>query len=138
MRTKFSLGLFLACVLFASVSSQSAYSRDLVSTARSYIGQNPTGRSRLWCAAFMDLALRRSGYKGGGNLAMGYKNYGPRIPGPAVGALAIMGRRGGGHVGVVSGIDPNGNPIIISGNRRRVVDEAAYPRRRIIAYVMPQ
>jgi hypothetical protein len=48
-----------------------------------------------------------------------------------------MGRRGGGHVGVVSGIDPNGNPIVISGNHNHTVAEAVYPRRRIITYVVP-
>jgi hypothetical protein len=46
------------------------------------------------------------------------------------------GRRGG-HVGVVSGIDPNGNPIIISGNHGHRVGEGVYPRGRIYAYVMP-
>jgi hypothetical protein len=48
-----------------------------------------------------------------------------------------MGRRGGGHVGVVSGIDPAGNPIIISGNHNHEVAESVYPRGRIYAYVMP-
>jgi hypothetical protein len=48
-----------------------------------------------------------------------------------------MGRRGGGHVGVVSGVDANGNPIVISGNHNHTVAESVYPRGRIIAYVMP-
>ena len=88
----------------------------LVSEARKYIGTNPTGRGSLWCGAFMDLVLKRTGHTGGGNLASGYARYGTRVSGPQVGAIAVMGRRGGGHVGVVSGIDPNGNPIIVSGN----------------------
>jgi len=45
--------------------------------------------------------------------------------------------KNGGHVGVVSGVDPHGNPIIISGNHGRKVGEAIYPRSRVIAYVMP-
>ena len=49
--------------------------------------------------------------RGGGNLASGYAHYGHRVSGPQIGAIAIMGRRGGGHVGVVSGIDANGNPV---------------------------
>ena len=48
-----------------------------------------------------------------------------------------MGRNGGGHVGVVSGVDANGNPIIISGNHNRRVAESVYPKGRIITYVMP-
>ena len=54
-----------------------------------------------------------------------------------LGAIAVMSRRGGGHVGVVSGIDANGNPIIISGNHGNRVAESTYPRGRIYAYVMP-
>lgn len=114
----------------------------LVSEARKYIGTNPTGRGSLWCGAFMDLVLKRTGHPGGGNLASSYAHYGTRVSGPQVGAIAVMGRRGGGHVGVVSGIDPNGNPIIISGNTRmgggpHSTLEHAYPRSRIYAYRMP-
>jgi len=112
-------------------------SNSLVSEARKYIGTNPTGRGSLWCGAFMDLVLKRTGHNGGGNLASAYARYGTRVSGPQVGAIAVMGRRGGGHVGVVSGIDPNGNPIIISGNHNRTTAESVYPRTRISAYVLP-
>ena len=110
---------------------------SLVAEARKYIGTNPTGRSSLWCGAFMDMVLRRTGHKGGGNLALGYTHYGHRVAGPQIGAIAVMGRKGGGHVGVVSGIDANGNPIIVSGNHNHTVAESVYPRSRISAYVMP-
>lgn len=110
---------------------------DLVAEARRYIGGNPTGRKSLWCGAFMDMVLKKTGHKGGGNLARAYARYGHRVSGPQVGAIAVMTRRGGGHVGVVSGIDASGNPIIISGNHNDTVAEATYPRSRIIAYVMP-
>jgi uncharacterized protein (TIGR02594 family) len=119
-------------------SSAGFGSSSLVSTARDYLGTNPTGRGRLWCGAFMDLVLRKTGHAGGGNLARAYASYGTRVSGPQVGAIAVMGRRGGGgHVGVVSGVDANGNPIIISGNHNRTVAETVYPRGRISAYVLP-
>lgn len=111
---------------------------SLVADARRYLGTNPTGRRSLWCGAFMDKVLRDTGHQGGGNLAKGYLNYGTRVSGPQVGAIAVMGRRGGGHVGVVSGVDANGNPIVISGNHNHTVAESVYPRGRIIAYVMPK
>ena len=114
-----------------------ATSNSLVSEAREYIGTNPTGRGSLWCGAFMDMVLKRTGHNGGGNLASAYARYGTRVGGPQVGAIAVMGRRGGGHVGVVSGIDPNGNPIIVSGNHNHTVAESVYPRSRISAYVLP-
>ena len=112
-------------------------SNALVTEARKYIGTNPTGRGSLWCGAFMDLILKRTGHAGGGNLAKAYASYGTRVSGPQVGAIAVMGRRGGGHVGVVSGVDPNGNPIVVSGNHNRTVAESVYPAGRISAYVLP-
>ena len=109
----------------------------LVADARRYLGTNPTHRRTLWCGAFMDKILRDTGHHGGGNLATGYLHYGRRISGPRVGSIAVMYRHGGGHVGVVSGIDPNGNPIIVSGNHNNTVAESVYPRSRIAAYVEP-
>jgi uncharacterized protein (TIGR02594 family) len=121
--------------------ANSAYSgptsNSLVSEARKYIGTNPTGRGSLWCGAFMDLVLKRTGHAGGGNLASAYARYGTRVGGPQIGAIAVMGRRGGGHVGVVSGVDANGNPIIVSGNHNHTVAEAVYPAGRIHAYMLP-
>jgi uncharacterized protein (TIGR02594 family) len=110
---------------------------DLVTEARRYIGGNPTGRGSLWCGAFMDMVLKHTGHNGGGNLARAYAHYGTRVSGPQVGAIAVMARGDGGHVGVVSGIDSSGNPIVISGNHNNTVAESIYPRGRIIAYVMP-
>jgi uncharacterized protein (TIGR02594 family) len=112
---------------------------NLVAEARRYIGGNPTGRGSLWCARFMNMVLERSGHKGtGSDMARSFASYGQRISGPQVGAIAVMSRgRRGGHVGIVSGIDANGNPIVISGNHGRRVAESAYSRGRIYAYVMP-
>lgn len=113
---------------------------NVVAEARRYIGSgNPTSRARLWCARFMNMVLERSGHKGtGSDMARSFANYGQRISGPQVGAIAVMSRgRRGGHVGIVSGIDAKGNPIVISGNHGHRVAEATYSRGRVYAYVMP-
>jgi uncharacterized protein (TIGR02594 family) len=113
-------------------------SSNVVAEARRYIGGNPTGRGSLWCARFMNMVLQHSGYHGtGSDLARSFASYGQRVSGPQIGAIAVMGRRGGGHVGVVSGIDPQGNPIVVSGNNGNRVREAPISRGRIYAYVMP-
>ncbi len=91
-------------------------SSNVVAEARRYIGGNPTSRRSLWCARFMNMVLERSGHHG---------------------TIAVMGRRGGGHVGVVSGIDAGGNPIVVSGNNGNRVRETPVSRGRIYAYVMP-
>jgi uncharacterized protein (TIGR02594 family) len=112
---------------------------SVVTEARRYLGGNPTGRGRLWCARFMNLVLERTGHRGtGSDMARSFAHYGQRVSGPQVGAIAVMGRRGGGgHVGVVSGIDAQGNPIVISGNYGHRVREVPMSRGRIYAYVVP-
>jgi uncharacterized protein (TIGR02594 family) len=127
----------VAATSASSLATAGFSSNALVAEARRYLGTNPTGRRSLWCGAFMDMILRETGHKGGGNLALGYAHYGHRVSGPQVGAIAVMGRKGGGHVGVVVGIDGNGNPILISGNHNHTVAQSVYPRRRIVAYVEP-
>jgi uncharacterized protein (TIGR02594 family) len=111
----------------------------LVSEARKYLGTNPTDRKRLWCATFMNLVLAKLGYAGtNSDAAKSFAFYGRRISEPKIGAIAVLTRgKRGGHVGVVSGIDSQGNPIIISGNHGHRVGEAVYSRARVIAYVMP-
>jgi len=111
----------------------------LVREARKYMGTNPTARDRLWCATFMNMVLAKVGYSGtNSDAARSFAQYGRRIYEPRVGAIVVLTRgKNGGHVGVVSGVDPQGNPIIISGNHGRKVGEAIYPRSRVIAYVMP-
>ncbi|WFU17671.1 TIGR02594 family protein [Bradyrhizobium sp. CB3481] len=111
----------------------------LVSEARKYLGGNPTGRGSLWCARFMNMVLQHSGYRGtGSDMANSFAKYGQRVSGPQVGAIAVMSRgRRGGHVGIITGIDAKGNPIMISGNNGNRVREAPVSRGRIYAYVMP-
>lgn len=113
-------------------------SPGIVATARRYLGGNPTGRSSLWCARFMNMVLQQTGHRGtGSDMASSFARYGTRVSGPQVGAIAVMGRRGGGHVGIITGVDAKGNPIMISGNSSHRVREAPVSRGRIYAYVMP-
>jgi uncharacterized protein (TIGR02594 family) len=113
-------------------------SSDLVMEARHYLGGNPTSRRSLWCARFMNMVLAHTGHRGtGSDMASSFASYGHRVSGPEVGAIAVMGRRGGGHVGIITGVDARGNPIMISGNNGNRVKEAPISRGRIYAYVMP-
>ena len=110
-----------------------------ISVAQQYKGTNPTGRKSLWCADFLNLVLTRSGMQGtSSSMAKSFASYGQRLPGPKVGAIAVISRgKSAGHVGIVTGIDASGNPILISGNHNNTVAEATYSRGRVIAYVWP-
>jgi uncharacterized protein (TIGR02594 family) len=130
--------------------ANSESSSEVVTEAKRWIGTNPTGWDRVWCARFMNFVLKRTGHaQTGSDAASSFASYGRRVWGPQVGAIAVMSRgKNGGHVGVISGFDRSGNPIVISGNHNRCagnsrgngrcVGVAVYPRNRIYAYVMPR
>jgi hypothetical protein len=80
----------------ASVSPAAGFggssSSNVVAEARRYIGSNPTGRGRLWCARFMNMVLQHSGLHGtGSDMARSFAGYGQRVSGPQVGAIAVAG-----------------------------------------------
>jgi uncharacterized protein (TIGR02594 family) len=96
--------------------------------------------TQLWCADFMNFVLRRAGSKGThSRAARSFLQYGNKLDGPRVGAIAILYRKGlnSGHVGVVRGTDGQGNPILVSGNHGPTVKESVYHKSKVIAYVMP-
>jgi len=96
--------------------------------------------TKLWCADFMNFVLRRAGGKGTqSRAARSFLQYGSKLDGPRVGAIAILYRKGpnNGHVGVVRGTDGQGNPIIVSGNHGNTVRQSVYSKDRVLAYVMP-
>lgn len=116
--------------------SVGAMSGGLVAAARAYMGTNPTGWARVWCGRFMAMIAPEAARKlRNPNSARAWAAL-PHVP-PQVGAIAVLSRRGGGHVGVVSGFDAHGNPIIVSGNHGRRVGEGVYSKARVIAYVVP-
>ena len=96
--------------------------------------------TKLWCADFMNFVIRRAGAKGThSRAARSFLQFGKKLDGPRVGAIAIMYRAGpnNGHVGVVRGTDGQGNPIVVSGNHGPVVTQSTYPKAKVMAYVMP-
>jgi uncharacterized protein (TIGR02594 family) len=106
----------------------------VVERARQFVGDtaHQVGvRSTLWCSAFL---RKITGAQDVDDRALSWEKH-QRIA-PQVGAVVTMGRRGGGHVGVVSGFTAKGDPVVISGNGGGGrVREAVYPRSRIRAWV---
>ena len=113
----------------------------------------PAGRCRIGFAAcwrrkvghwavlcaflFLSIVISKSRKPKTASFHFSPARYGRRLSGPQVGAVAVMARRGGGHVGVVSGVLPNGDVKVISGNHGHRVAESVYGRGRIVAFVLP-
>ncbi|WP_315768334.1 MULTISPECIES: TIGR02594 family protein [unclassified Bradyrhizobium] len=108
---------------------------SFVERARQFVGEtaHQVGvRSTLWCSAFL---RKITGATGVDDRALSWESH--RRVAPQVGAVVTMGRRGGGHVGIVSGFTAKGDPIVISGNHGHRVAESVYPRHRIRTWVSP-
>jgi len=104
---------------------------SLVERARAEMGKTAAQlglRRTLWCSAFLRMLTGRDDVD---DRAISWLKRPHETP--SVGSVAVMRH----HVGVVSGFDANGNPILISGNHNNRVNEGAYPRHRVLAYVSP-
>jgi uncharacterized protein (TIGR02594 family) len=120
---------------FGGFQSGFSAGSGVVDRARQFIGESAHQvgvRSTLWCSAFL---RKVTGAQGVDDTALSWERH--QHIAPQVGAIVTMGRRGGGHVGVVSGFTAKGDPIVISGNHGGRVREAVYSRHRIRAWVSP-
>jgi hypothetical protein len=108
---------------------------SLVDTARHYMGK--TGPAiglpgSQWCSDFMNFI---TGGGTGSRLAESW--LANAHISKQIGAVVVLGYRGYvTHVGLVSGISQNGDPIVISGNHNNRVGEGIYPQSMVIAYVV--
>jgi hypothetical protein len=107
---------------------------DLVAEARRYLGSaNFTRFAGPWCKAGLNIWLRKTGHYADLSLrAIDALRDGPRLQGPAIGAIAVMPH----HVAIVTG-GARGGVWTISANHHHRVGEGFYPRRRIIAFIEP-
>jgi hypothetical protein len=91
---------------------------------------------RLICAVNVNSALAERGIRGTGSaLAKSFLEWG-RASAPVPGAVAVSGRRGGGHVAIVSRVEGNQVYVWNPSPRGRGWQEVAY-RHRAISYRVP-
>jgi hypothetical protein len=122
----------------------SGWGGDYISRARAYLGQtarqvgvtqygNGRPRRSLWCSAFLRKVIgERDGVD---DRARSWLNR-PRTTARAGVVAVVRSRRN--HVGIVTGVDANGNIVLVSGNSTgRRVTEQVYPRSSVIAFVEP-
>jgi len=120
-------------------ASASPAGGDVVAEATRWLGSgNMTGMAGPWCADAVSFWLRRTGHRPlASRLVASALDYGPRLSGPQVGALAVIRTRRGwaGHVGFVAGVEPDGSIRLISGNWGRRVADAIVSRDVVVAFV---
>lgn len=69
---------------------------------------------------------------------MAWKEYGIPCAVPALGAIAVLTRPGGGHVGIVTGVSKDRSRIrLIGGNQGDMVSESWFEVGRVVAYRLP-
>ena len=95
-----------------------------------------------WCGVAMAAWMSEAGYSYPKHYyrALAWAEWGERLSGPRHGAVAVLTRKGGGHVGIVTGITINGSHVrLIGGNQNDAVSEAWFPTSpsRITAYRLP-
>jgi uncharacterized protein (TIGR02594 family) len=92
-----------------------------------------------WCAAFVGGCLEVVGivstrFEG----ARSYLQWGKRLDTAEYGAIAVLGRAGGGHVAFVVGRDSFDRIMLLGGNQNNAVNIAAFPTTRVLGYRWPE
>ena len=108
---------------------------DLIAVASRYLGaRNPTGARGPWCGHFVNLVLRRAGYRPmPGNRAIDGLRAGRRVVDPIQGDLAVMRR----HVTIY--MQAGGRGFYgLGGNQGGRVRVSNFPTAQVIAFVRPQ
>jgi uncharacterized protein (TIGR02594 family) len=62
--------------------------------------------------------------------AKAWGDWGQQLPGPVFGAIAVFERKGGGHVGIVTGRTASGGLVIYGGNQADEVNEREFSAAR--------
>lgn len=94
-----------------------------------------------WCGVALAAWLQEAGHPIPKHYyrALAWSEYGKSCDGPMQGAIAVLSRKGGGHVGLVTGVSETGSHVrLLGGNQNDCVCESWFPATRIVAYRMPR
>jgi uncharacterized protein (TIGR02594 family) len=117
----------------------------MVARAKGWLGITVRDDETAWCGTFVAACLATAGFtppKGAiGARAKWWASWGIDVSSastrPPLGALAVFGRDGGGHVGFVTAVYPDGDLDILGGNQGNAVNIRRFPRERLIAVRWP-
>lgn len=131
-RIKATILSSLAAILLISTSADAKPRHHRHHHYHTYHSDRPAGCPHLWCGCYLRKLVGIADESL--NVALNWMRVGTPASHGCTNCVAVMKRRGGGHVGMVKGYDSSGNPIILSGNHGGRIAVAVYPARRIIAY----
>jgi uncharacterized protein (TIGR02594 family) len=69
--------------------------------------------------------------------ARAWLDWGVPLAAPAVGAVVVFERQGGGHVGLIVGKDERGRLLVLGGNQGDAVSIAPFDMQRVLGYRWP-
>lgn len=93
-----------------------------------------------WCGGVMARWMQQAGIQPPAHAyrALSWAKWGAALPGPMLGAVAVLTRKGGGHVGIVTGISANGQEVeLLGGNQDNSVSLSWFVTRRVTAWRAP-
>lgn len=92
-----------------------------------------------WCGVAVAAWMQSADIKPPPNWfrARAWLDFGMPLIDPVVGCVVVFGREGGGHVGLVTGVDQRGRLLVLGGNQGNAVSEAPFERERVLGYRWP-
>jgi len=92
-----------------------------------------------WCGVFVAQCMAAMGFKlpRFWMRAKAWADWGIDIKRPAYGCIVVFDRKGGGHVGLVAGIDKQGRLMVLGGNQGDQVSIKPFTHDRVVAYRWP-
>lgn len=92
-----------------------------------------------WCGVFVAQCMHACGFKlpRYWMRAKAWADWGIELKQPAYGAVVVFSRKGGGHVGLVAGIDKKGRIMVLGGNQGNQVSIEPFDHSRVVAYRWP-
>lgn len=93
-----------------------------------------------WCGGVMAHWMRQAGVEPPAHAyrALSWAKWGVPLPAPMLGAVAVLTRKGGGHVGIVTGISADGQQVeLLGGNQNNSVNASWFDARRVTAWRAP-
>lgn len=92
-----------------------------------------------WCGVAVAAWMRAAGIEPPPNWfrAKAWLAFGMPLSEPVAGCVVVFERPGGGHVGLVTGVDQIGRLLVLGGNQGNAVSEVPFARERVLGYRWP-